>query len=62
MGREEPAILLLNMIGDICQAQSLESIISNEFFDLLGVILEESIREPTESYLDSAKNIVGKLE
>ncbi|CAG9318802.1 unnamed protein product [Blepharisma stoltei] len=54
-------VLILNMIGDICQAQSLESIITKEFFDLLGLVLEESITEITESLLESIKKIVGKL-
>ncbi|CAG9328425.1 unnamed protein product [Blepharisma stoltei] len=60
-GMDNSAILLINIIGEICQAQSLESIISSEFFDLLGLILEESVREPSVDYLEAAKNIIAKL-
>ncbi|CAG9319012.1 NBEAL1_3 [Blepharisma stoltei] len=56
------AILIINMISCICQAQTLDSIITSEFLDLLGMVIEESVREPTEELLEAIKRVIGKLE
>lgn len=59
---DQAAILIINMIGCICQAQSLDSIITEEFLDLLGMVIEDSVKDPGEELLDAIKKVVGKLD
>ena len=55
-------ITLLNMIADVCIAQSVEMILNEEFFGLLTFVLEESIKKPDVQLVDALINIVGHLE
>jgi hypothetical protein len=55
-------ITLLNMIADVCIAQSVEMILNEEFFGLLTFVLEESIKKPNVQLVDALINIVGHLE
>ena len=58
----EGVIILLNIIADVCIAQSVEMILDEDFFKLLRFILEESIKSPDVQLVDALINIVGHLE
>lgn len=58
----EGVIILLNLIADVCIAQSVEMILDEDFFNLLKFILEGSIKRPDVQLVDALINIVGHLE
>jgi Beige/BEACH domain/PH domain associated with Beige/BEACH/Concanavalin A-like lectin/glucanases superfamily len=58
----EGIIILLDVIADICIAQSVEIILDEDFFDLLIFVLEESVEETNVQLVDAVIKIVGHLE
>ncbi|CAG9335745.1 NBEAL1_1 [Blepharisma stoltei] len=58
----EEVILIINMIGVICQTQTLDSLITAEFLDLLGIMMEDIINNPSEDLLEAVKLIIKNLD
>ena len=61
-GDNEGIVLILDIIAGVCIAQSVETILDKDFFNLLIFVLEESIEKMNVQLVDALIKIVGHLE